>query len=65
MFIQTNRFTINKIEIIDVLGHIVISKAIDNSANLVMPLSLPNGLYIVKISNDKEIRKRKIIIKNN
>lgn len=63
--IRSSDFSYNKIEIIDMLGSTVVRKDVDYNVELEIPLSIPDGSYILKISNDKEIQNRKIIIQNN
>jgi len=65
LVIKSTGFVFNKVEIIDMTGNAIVSKVVDYNSDLVMPLSLPNGSYILKISNEKEIQTRKIIIKND
>jgi len=65
MVIKSSGFVYNKVEIIDMTGNTVVSKVVDYNTDLAMPLSLPNGSYILKISDEKEIQTRKIIIQNN
>lgn len=47
------------------LGSTVVRKDVDYNVELEIPISIPDGSYILKISNDKEIQNRKIIIQNN
>ncbi|MBW8332373.1 MAG: carbohydrate-binding protein [Prolixibacteraceae bacterium] len=63
--IKSSGFLFNKVEISDMVGNTVVIKAVDYNTEFGMPLSLPDGSYILKISNDKEIETRKIIIQNN
>jgi poly(3-hydroxybutyrate) depolymerase len=63
--IKSIDFVYNKVEIFDMAGNTVISRLVDYNTELMMPLNLHDGSYLVKISSDNEIRTRKIIIKNN
>lgn len=56
----------NKVEIIDMRGNTVYLKQVsDFTSVLKTPVNFPDGLYVVKISNDKEFVIKKIIVKHN
>lgn len=63
--IKSSGFLYNKLEISDMTGNTVVSNVVDYNTESAMPLSLPDGLYILKISDEKEIQMSKIVIQNN
>jgi len=65
LIIGSTDFKYNKVEIIDIMGKTVLSKLTANESELHLPVNLPNGTYIVKISNEKQSHLKKIIIDNN
>ncbi len=64
MFIKPDNFRHNKVEIIDMIGNIVFSRSTDNEPTIQLGMNLPNGIYFVKISNEKQFQLKKIIIEN-
>lgn len=65
IIIKSSGFLFNKVEITDMFGNTVVSKVVDSNTESVMSLSLPDGLYVLKISDENEIKMSKIIIQNN
>ena len=65
MIIGSTDFRYNKVEIIDIMGKTVISRLRADESELHIPVNLPNGMYIVKISNGKQFQLKRIIIDNN
>ncbi|MFW6371303.1 MAG: carbohydrate-binding protein [Bacteroidota bacterium] len=65
LIIHSRDFQYNKIEIIDINGKTVLSKSPAFESELHIPVNLPNGMYILKISNEKVFKLKKIIIKNH
>jgi len=65
LIIGSTDFKYNKVEIIDIMGKTVLSKLTANESELHLPVNLPNGTYIVKISNEKQSHLKKIIVDNN
>ena len=65
MIIGSADFRYNKVEIIDIMGKTVLSRLTAHKPELHIPLKLPNGMYIVKISNGKQFQLKRIIIENN
>jgi uncharacterized repeat protein (TIGR02059 family) len=62
--ISSGDFSHNKIEIFDIKGNLLISKATEGEPVLQVPVRLINGIYFVKISNETQYRLRKIEIVN-
>ncbi len=66
MIIISGNFRHNKVEIIDIMGNIVLSRSTaDYGSEIHFPVNLPDGMYIVKFSNEKQVQQKKIIIDNN
>lgn len=65
MNIRSGNFQYNKIEIIDIMGKTVLCRLTASEPELVIPIDLSNGMYIVKISNDKQFQLKKILINKN
>ncbi len=65
MIIRFADFNHDKVEIIDIIGNMVLSRLTANEPELHIPVSLSNGLYFVKISNDRQFQIIRIIIKND
>ena len=65
MIIRSTDFKYNKVEIIDVMGKTVLSRLTAYESELNIQVNLPNGMYIVKISNEKQSQLKRIIIDNN
>jgi hypothetical protein len=55
LFIESNEFQYDRIEIFDMTGSLVhtVKKAFEPKTRL--PISLPNGIYCLKFSNEKQI----------
>ena len=64
LVIESENFKYNKLEINDLTGKTVLSHELNYSSKTAFPVNLPDGIYIVKISNDKQFQLRKIVIKN-
>jgi hypothetical protein len=65
MIIGSTDFRYNKVEIIDIMGKTVLSRLTAHESELHIPVNLPNGMYLVKISNEKQFQLKRIIINNN
>jgi hypothetical protein len=65
IFIKSGGFQYNKVEIIDMMGKMVLSRLTAHEPELHIPVNLPNGMYIVKISNGNQFQLKRIIIDNN
>jgi hypothetical protein len=65
MIIGSAGFRYNKVEIIDIMGKTVFCRLTAHEPELHIPVNLPNGTYIVKISNGNQFQLKKIIIDNN
>jgi len=65
LIIGSTDFKYNKVEIIDIMGKTVLSSLTAHESELHIPVNLPNGTYIVKISNEKQSQLKRIIIDNN
>jgi uncharacterized repeat protein (TIGR02059 family) len=64
MTIRTTGFEFNKVEIFDMAGKKVFQNLFDYKKDLQMPVSLLDGVYVLKISNEVESVFRKIVIEN-
>jgi hypothetical protein len=62
--IKSPGFEYNKVEIFDMAGNMVVQNLIDYKNELQMPVSLLDGVYILKISDEMESVFRKIVIEN-
>ncbi|MBN1926282.1 MAG: T9SS type A sorting domain-containing protein, partial [Prolixibacteraceae bacterium] len=65
MVIKANAFMHHKIEALDITGKIIQSWKTNSEPELRLPVCLPNGVYFVKISDDKHVLQKKIIIDNH
>jgi len=65
MIIGSTNFRYNKVEIIDLMGKTVLSRLTAHESELHIPVNLPKGLYIVKISNENQHILKRIIINNH
>jgi hypothetical protein len=65
MIIASAGFRYKKVEIIDIMGKTVLSRFTAFVPGLHIPVDLPNGTYIVKISNGKQFQLKRIIIDND
>jgi hypothetical protein len=63
IIIRSADFRYNKVEIIDIMGNTVLHRLTAYESELHIPVSLSNGMYILKISNDKQFQLKKIVIK--
>jgi poly(3-hydroxybutyrate) depolymerase len=63
--IKSTSFRYDKIEIFDMMGKAVMSKSIPYVPELQLPVSLTNGVYILKISNGQDHQEKNIVIFNN
>lgn len=63
MVISSTNFQYNKIEIFDVMGKTVYSKQLTYEPEFQLPIDLPNGVYAVKLSNQKEQISSRIVIR--
>jgi uncharacterized repeat protein (TIGR02059 family) len=64
MVISSPDFHHNKIEIFDAMGRLVNSKSTAGEPILHIPVHLSNGMYFVKISNEKQYQLIKIMVTN-
>jgi len=62
--IRSAGFEYSKTEIYDFNGKVLYSKESHYEAEQNIPINLPNGSYLVELSNSTEKRIRKIIINN-
>jgi poly(3-hydroxybutyrate) depolymerase len=62
--LESSDFLYNKVELIDMTGRVVQSKSLAPEPVLQIPVSLNDGIYLLKISNATESIFRRIIIKN-
>lgn len=62
--IKSSGFEYNKVEIFDMVGNILKQNLVAYEPELQMPISLIDGLYILKISNENEAVFKKILINN-
>ncbi len=65
MIISSADFQYNKVEIIDIIGNTVLSRLPAYEPELYLPVNLPSGVYIVKISDGKQFQLKRILINNN
>lgn len=64
MIVNSTGFGHNKIEIFDIKGNLLISKPTTLEMVSKIPVHLSEGMYFVKISNDKEFQLKKIVVTN-
>ncbi len=65
IFINADDFRHNQVEIFNTAGTLLISKATAGETIVRLPLQLVSGMYLVKITNEKEYKVKKIEISNN
>jgi alpha-L-fucosidase 2 len=65
LYIETAGFKYDKIEITDISGSLVASQLITYGPKVHIPVNLPNGMYILKISNKNDYQIKKIMVKRN
>jgi|GEM_PF-100848 len=65
LIIESEDFNFNKIEIRNLMGSVVLSRSIAYMPKLHLPISLPDGMYIVTISNEKQFQLKKVVVKCN
>ena len=63
--IESADFKYNKVEITDIIGSVVLCRLITYEPKIYLPVSLPDGMYVVKISNDKQFQLKKIVVNCN
>jgi hypothetical protein len=63
LYIESGDFQYDKIEIIDMNGKLIQSKQVSFEPKTRLPISLPDGIYCLKISNKKDFYTRNFIIK--
>jgi len=63
--IKSSDFKYNKIEIFDMLGKVVLSKEILFDPELLLPVNLVNGVYMIKVSNENQYQMKKVAVMNN
>lgn len=64
MIISSTVFRFNKVEIIDMSGQTVLSQVVARVPELHLRVNLPNGIYVVKISDGLHFQLRMIVIDN-
>lgn len=64
IIVSCTDFHHNKIEFFDATGNLVISRKTAGEPVLRVPVSLPDGVYLVKIGNEKQFQFKKIVIAN-
>ncbi len=62
--IKTGNFNTQLVEIYDSSGNMVKSFQASRSSEIQLPVSLVNGVYFIKMSNEKQYELKKIIIQN-
>lgn len=62
--IKVNGNSFNKIEIMNTSGIVVLGKSDNFSNNIELPVNLPSGIYLLKLSGEMGDHFKKIIIKN-
>ncbi len=62
-FIETNKLENSYYEILDLNGKIISSSKINNLITE-LELNIPNGIYFIKLENEKGIKNKKLIINN-
>lgn len=65
VIIKSSKFQYNKIEIFDVTGKLVLRTNSVFEPELYLPINLANGVYMFKISNDKQSQIKKVTITRN
>ena len=65
MIINTTDFKHNRIEVFNSIGGLIINKKTKGEAIFRFPIHLSNGIYIVKISNEKQSYSTKIVVRNS
>jgi alpha-L-fucosidase 2 len=63
--IESVDFQYNKVEITDIIGSVVLCRLIAYEPKIYLPVSLRDGMYVVKISNDKQFQLNKIVVDSN
>jgi alpha-L-fucosidase 2 len=63
--IESSDFQYNKVEITDIIGSTVLCRLITYEAEIYLPVSLSDGIYIVKISNHSQFQLKKIVVGSN
>lgn len=63
--IESDGFNYNKVEISDLEGNVVLARSITYAPSIHFPVSLSDGLYIVKLSNKEQFKLLKILVMNN
>lgn len=64
MVICSTDFQYNEIEIIDMSGKAVVRKSVAYEPELHIPVTLLNGMYLVRISSERESQVQRIIVVN-
>ncbi len=65
MIIKSSEFQYNKIEIFDATGKVVLSTKTIFQPELHLPVNLANGVYMVKVSDEKQSQMKKVTVMNN
>jgi len=63
LYIESNEFQYNKIEIFDMNGKLIQSKQVSFEPKKHLPLSLPSGIYCLKISNKAQLLTKVFTVK--
>ncbi len=65
MIVRSSEFQYNKIEIFDLTGKVVLSTKAAFEPELYLPVNLANGVYMFRISNEKQSQIKKVTVTNN
>ena len=65
IIIRSPNLQFNRIEIFDITGNVVYNQLSGFYFEIRLPVSLSNGIYMVRISDGKRYLNKKIIVKNN
>ncbi len=65
LFIDSGADQFSKVEITDIEGRTLIALSVAGQSLIQIPISLPDGFYIVKLSKEQQHSQHKIIVKKN
>ncbi|MBN1118186.1 MAG: carbohydrate-binding protein [Bacteroidales bacterium] len=65
LVIQSESFQFNKIEIINMIGICVYNESLTKASEVHLPITLANGAYIVKVSNENQYFMQNVVVNNN
>ncbi|MBA7530880.1 hypothetical protein ES705_23091 [subsurface metagenome] len=63
--IESGEIEFTKVEITNINGRVMLTRSVAGMFKIQLPVSLPDGIYIVKISNENQLYHEKIMVKNN